>query len=97
MYKALIHGVRAVRRRAVRAGRHRGRAVQVAPIKPKLKSPGTKRLKLNHDDLLSNVGSILLSSLTCAATSWAGTWRCGRRSTPTDRYRPWWTTSWRPR
>ena len=30
-----------------------GRAVQVDPIKPKLKAPGTKRLKLNFDALLS--------------------------------------------
>jgi hypothetical protein len=28
--------------------------VQVGPVKPKLKPPGTKRLKLNHDELLSN-------------------------------------------
>jgi hypothetical protein len=31
-----------------------GRAVQVAPIRPKLKAPGTKRLKLTHDLPLSN-------------------------------------------
>ena len=30
-----------------------GRAVQVAPMKPKLKPPGTKCLKLNCDMLLS--------------------------------------------
>ena len=30
-----------------------GRAVQVDPIKPKLQPPGTKRLKLNCDILLS--------------------------------------------
>jgi len=30
-----------------------GRAVQVDPIKPTLKPPRTKRLKLNHDVLLS--------------------------------------------
>jgi len=29
--------------------------VQVDPIKPTLKAPGTKRLKLNYDKLLSNV------------------------------------------
>jgi len=28
--------------------------VQVAPIKPQLKAPGTKRLKLKHDGPLSN-------------------------------------------
>ena len=31
-----------------------GRAVQVVPIKPTLKPPGTKRLKLKYDELLSN-------------------------------------------
>jgi hypothetical protein len=31
-----------------------GWAVQVDPIKPTLKSPGCKSLKLEHDDLLSN-------------------------------------------
>jgi hypothetical protein len=33
--------------------RHHGRAVQVDPIKPKLKPPGTKRLKLQYDEPLS--------------------------------------------
>ena len=33
-----------------------GRAVQVDPIKPKLKPPGTKRLKLEYDGQLSNFG-----------------------------------------
>jgi hypothetical protein len=33
-----------------------GRAVQVAPIKPTLKPPGTKRLKLITEKLLSNFG-----------------------------------------
>jgi hypothetical protein len=32
---------------------HHGEAVQVDPIKPKLKAPGTKRLKLKYDELLS--------------------------------------------
>ena len=36
-----------------RAARQHGRAVQVDPIKPKLKPPGTKRLKLNCNKLLS--------------------------------------------
>jgi len=31
-----------------------GRAVQVDPIKPTLKAPGSKRLKLQHEKLLSN-------------------------------------------
>jgi hypothetical protein len=30
--------------------------VQVDPIKPKLKAPGTKRLKLKYDDPLSKFG-----------------------------------------
>ena len=32
-----------------------GRAVQVDPVKPKLKPPGTKRLKLKGDVLFSSV------------------------------------------
>jgi hypothetical protein len=40
--------------RAQRGGAHaHGRAVQVDPIKSKLKPPGTKRLKLNCDIVLS--------------------------------------------
>jgi hypothetical protein len=31
-----------------------GRAVQVEPMKPKLKPPGTERLTLERDELLSN-------------------------------------------
>jgi hypothetical protein len=31
-----------------------GRAVQVDPMKPTLKAPGTKRLKLKHDQPLRN-------------------------------------------
>jgi len=31
-----------------------GRAVQVDPIKPALKAPGTKRLELIYDGLVSN-------------------------------------------
>jgi len=33
---------------------HHGRAVQVDPIKPKVKAPGTERLKPNYDEPLSN-------------------------------------------
>jgi hypothetical protein len=36
-------------------GDAKGRAVQVAPIKPTLKAPGTKRLKLDYDAPLSSV------------------------------------------
>jgi hypothetical protein len=38
-----------------RHGPH-GWAVQVAPIKPNLKPPGIKRLKVHHDEVLSNFG-----------------------------------------
>jgi hypothetical protein len=37
----------------VRARAARGEAVHVDPIKPKLKAPGTKCLKLEFDELLS--------------------------------------------
>jgi len=39
-----------------RAAAHCGQgwAAQIDPIKPKLKPPGTKRLKLEYDGLLSN-------------------------------------------
>ena len=43
----------------------RGGAVQIDPIKPKLKLPGNKRLKLDYVGLLSN----LVSSSTCTASS----------------------------
>jgi len=43
----------------------RGRAAQVDPIKPILKPPVTKHLKLKCDILLST----LLSNSTCAATT----------------------------
>ena len=42
-----------------------GEAVQVAPIKPNLIAPGTKRLKLNTIDCFE----VLLSKSTCAATT----------------------------
>jgi hypothetical protein len=38
----------------VPADYHQGRAVQVEPIKPTLKAPGTKRLKQQYDELLSS-------------------------------------------
>ena len=41
-----------VRTSTVRHHGRRGRAVQVDPIKPTLKAPGTKRLKLKYDKLL---------------------------------------------
>jgi hypothetical protein len=40
-------------RRALATG-HQGRAVQVDPMKPALKAPGTKPLKLKYDELLSS-------------------------------------------
>jgi hypothetical protein len=38
--------------------RHRGKAVQVDPMKPKLRPPGTKRLKLECDVPLSRFAFI---------------------------------------
>jgi len=52
--KPLAGGDRARRRGGNR--RRLGRAVQVDPMKPKLKPPGTKRSKLEYDGLLSNHG-----------------------------------------
>jgi len=40
-------------RAGVRSGRVPGEAVQVDPIKPTLKAPGNKRMKLKCDKLLS--------------------------------------------
>jgi len=45
-----------------------GRAVQVEPMQPMLKAPGTKRLKLKNKKLLSNFAS----KLNCATTAWSG-------------------------
>jgi hypothetical protein len=42
--------------RATMTSVFRGRVVHVDPMKPKLKPPGTKRLKLASDGLLSNFG-----------------------------------------
>jgi len=42
--------------RQVRDSARLGKTVQVDPLKPKLKPPGTKRLKLEYDGLLSNIG-----------------------------------------
>jgi hypothetical protein len=36
-------------------GHHRGKAAQVDPIKPQLKLPGTKRLKLKYDEAISKL------------------------------------------
>ena len=49
-------GASCVRRgpQAVARDQHPGRAVQVNPIKPMLKAPGTKRLKLTYDEPLSS-------------------------------------------
>jgi hypothetical protein len=48
-----------------RGGVAQGRAVQVAPFKPTLKAPGTKRLKLKYDEPAQK----LLSNSTCAAAA----------------------------
>ena len=54
--QALPHGdLAAAQEDPVAATRHaHGRAVQVDPIKPTLKPPGTKRLKLEYDEPLSS-------------------------------------------
>jgi hypothetical protein len=55
--------------------RYLGRAVQVEPMKPTLKAPGTKRLKLNHYRLLSSFGfKINLRRYTWVSRLW-----CARR------------------
>jgi len=41
--------------------------VRADPFKPKLKPPGTKRVKLHHDMLLSTSA---FTKSTCAATAW---------------------------
>jgi hypothetical protein len=51
--EALPHGRRVRRLGEKRVRRRKGRAVQVDPIKPTLKAPGTKRLNLQYDELLS--------------------------------------------
>jgi len=51
----------------------RGREVQVESIKPPLKAPGTKRLKLTYDKLLSNF-AFSFNLRRCTAASWRG-WR----------------------
>ena len=60
--KPLLHGHTAAGDQGCGHGGLPSRAVQVDPIKPNLKPPGTKRLKLKYDTLLSNS--------TCAATPW---------------------------
>ena len=51
-----------------------GEAVQVDPIKTKLKLPGTKRLKLKYDELLSTFAFKLnLRRYTWAASTWQHT------------------------
>ena len=60
----------------------RGGVVQVAPIKPTLKAPGTKRLKLKHDELLSNFAfkfTLRRFTVECGRVCRGGcTWRHGR-------------------
>ena len=60
-------------RQAVVAGlkrRHRGKAVQVEPMKPTLKAPGTKRLTLKYDKLLSSFGFNFNLRRYIAACKW---------------------------
>jgi len=46
--------------------------VQVEPIKPMLKAPGSKHLKLKYDNLITNLLQPLFSNSTCAVTSRTG-------------------------
>jgi len=60
-----------------------GEAVHVDPIKPKLKPPGRKRLKLDHDGLLSNFGFKFnlrryTSLRSCTSTPCGARRRCGQ-------------------
>jgi len=48
-----------------------GRAVQVDPVKPTSKPPGTKRLKLKHDEVLSNFAF----NFNLRRYSWGPPWR----------------------
>ena len=64
-----------------------GKAVQVDPIKPTLKAPGTERLKLEHDEMPSNFALSLslrryswtraASRATASSPSSAPSARCG--------------------
>ena len=58
-----------------------GRAVQADPIKPTLKAPGAKRLKLKYDEPLSNVAfTFNMRRYTRGWRRHTGMWRrcCGR-------------------
>jgi hypothetical protein len=70
---ALRHGGRAQHQSRDRVAGIHGRAVQVDPIKPTLKAPGTMPLTLKYDILLSN--SAFNSNLCCYHTAelWSDT------------------------
>jgi hypothetical protein len=52
-----------------------GEAVQVDPIRPKLKAPGTKLLKLGYDELLSSFAF----KFNLRLYSWGGLSSCTMR------------------
>ena len=64
---ALSRGAQVFHRRGP-GGPACGRALQADPMKPKLKPPGTKRLKLNRDILLST--SAFKFTLRCYNAVW---------------------------
>ena len=72
-----------------------GRAVQVDPIKPTLTAPGTKRLKMEFDDLLSSLGfkfnlrRYIWGARTGAARRRHPTSCAARRSCARVSMRPW--------
>jgi hypothetical protein len=66
------------RMREGKQGGHLGGAVQVDPVKPTLKAPGTKRLKLKCDQLLS----IFAFKFNLGPYTWAYTASSTRRRPP---------------
>ena len=74
-----------VRRRG--RGGARGRAVQIDPMKPTLKAPGTKRLKLQYDEPPSNFAFKFISRrYTGGAWGGAGAGMDDRSGSPADEH-----------
>jgi hypothetical protein len=66
-----------------------GGALQVDPIKPALKAPGTKRLNLQYDEPLSNFAfKFYMRRYTWACACTARTWCCTRTPPNTTRHPP---------
>ena len=56
IHESLVPGTARAVARGAGVHHHHGRPVRVDPIKLTLKAPGTKGLKLKHDELLSSFG-----------------------------------------